>query len=79
MWITEATIGGGGVVEEVLRAFVSDPRRFFRIAESALAATDFDPVDRELTRLLELTATDTHTVDIDGTDHLAVVATVGRR
>ncbi len=58
VWITEATIGGGGVVEEILRTFAADPRRFFRIAESALAATDFEIVDRELTRLLALTATD---------------------
>jgi hypothetical protein len=58
IWITEATLGGGGVVEEVLRAYTTDPRRFFRIAESALAASDFEIVDRELTRLLALTAAD---------------------
>jgi hypothetical protein len=58
IWITEATIGGGGIVEEVLRAYAADPRRFFRIAESALAATDFEIVDRQLTRLLDLTAGD---------------------
>lgn len=58
VWITEATIGGGGVVEEIFRAFAADPRRFFRIAESALAATDFEIVDRELSRLLLFTATD---------------------
>lgn len=58
VWVTESTIGGGGIVEEVLRAFVADPRRFFRIAESALGPTDFEIVDRELTRLLDLTATD---------------------
>ena len=58
VWVTESTIGGGGIIEEVLRSYVADPRRFFRIAESALAPTDFEIVDRELTRLLELTATD---------------------
>ena len=58
VWVTESTIGGGGIVEEVLRSFVSDPRRFFRIAESALSATDFEIVDRELTRLLELSKSD---------------------
>jgi hypothetical protein len=58
VWITEATIGGGGVIEQILQAFTGDPRRFFRIAESALAATDFEIVDRELTRLLALTTTD---------------------
>jgi hypothetical protein len=59
VWITEASVGGGGVVEEILRVFADDPRRFFRIAESALAATDAEVVGRELTRLLTLTATDT--------------------
>jgi hypothetical protein len=58
VWITESTIGGGGVVEEVLRAFASDPRRFFRTAESALAATDFEIIDREITRILGATASD---------------------
>jgi hypothetical protein len=52
IWISEAMMGGGGVVEEVLRAYASDPRRFFRLADSALAITDFELVDRELTRLL---------------------------
>ena len=31
IWITETTIGGGGVVEEVLRAYAADPRHFFRL------------------------------------------------
>ena len=58
LWVTESTIGGGGIIEEVLRSYVADPRRFFRIAESALAPTDFEIVDRELTRLLDLTIID---------------------
>lgn len=58
VWVTESTIGGGGIVEEILRSFVADPRRFFRIAESALSPTDFEVVDHELTRVLELTASD---------------------
>jgi len=62
VWVTESTIGGGGIVEEVLRSFVADPRRFFRIAESALAPTDFEVVDRELTRLLELSASDAEVI-----------------
>ena len=58
VWISEATIGGGGVVEELLRTYVADPRRFFRIAESALAPSDFELVDLELTRLLHLSDSD---------------------
>jgi hypothetical protein len=52
IWISEAMMGGGGVVEEVLRAFAADPRRFFRLADSALSISDFELVDRELTRFL---------------------------
>jgi hypothetical protein len=56
IWITETTTGGGGIVEEVLRVYAGDPRRFFRLAESALDGTDFELVDRELTRLVEYAA-----------------------
>jgi len=62
VWVTESTIGGGGIVEEVLRSFVADPRRFFRIAESTLSPTDFEVIDRELTRLLELIVTDAEVI-----------------
>ncbi len=58
VWITESSVGGGGVVEEILRVYADDPRRFFRIAESALAATDFEIVARELARILSLTGSD---------------------
>jgi hypothetical protein len=58
VWVTEPTGGGNGVVEEVLRVFVADPRRFFRLAEAALGPSDFELVDRELTRLLRWTQED---------------------
>jgi hypothetical protein len=86
VWITESTIGGGGVVEELLRTFTADPRRFFRIATSALAATDFEIVDRELTRLLEFTDSDSEVQGAlnavrSATDHasLSAAATQLRR
>ncbi len=58
IWITEAMLGGGGVVEEILRQFAADPRRFFRLAESALAPSDYELIDRELTCVLERSAAD---------------------
>ncbi|MDQ3802286.1 MAG: DEAD/DEAH box helicase [Acidobacteriota bacterium] len=58
IWITESTLGGGGVIEEIIRRYNSDPRHFFRLAEGALQASDFEIVDVELTRLLELQASD---------------------
>ncbi|MDI9641479.1 hypothetical protein QM565_37975 [Geitlerinema splendidum] len=57
IWITESTIGGGGVIEEILRRYAADPANFFRLASSALEPSDFEIVDSELTRLLELTET----------------------
>lgn len=58
IWITESTIGGGGVIEEIVRSYNVDPRRFFRLATSALEASDFEIVDAELTRILELQVSD---------------------
>lgn len=54
IWITESTSGGGGVIEEILRKYADDPRHFFRLVDSVLEPNDFDLVDTELTRLLEL-------------------------
>ena len=53
IWITETTLGGGGVVDEILRRVAHDPRRFLRLVESALGPSDFELVDSELVRILE--------------------------
>ncbi|HKR14512.1 MAG TPA: hypothetical protein VJT15_20770, partial [Pyrinomonadaceae bacterium] len=62
IWITESTLGGGGVIEEILRSYASDPRGFFQLAETALEPSDFEIVDSEITRLLELTRVDTSVI-----------------
>jgi hypothetical protein len=54
IWITEVAIGGGGVVEEIARRYIEDPRRFFRLVESALGPSDREVTDAELTRILSL-------------------------
>jgi hypothetical protein len=58
IWITEATLGGGGLVEALLRQYAEDPRRFFLLARSALGPSDFEIVDAEMTRLLESLSVD---------------------
>jgi hypothetical protein len=58
IWITEMTLGGAGVLEEVVRRQAQDPRRFFRLVESALAPSDYELVDAELTRVLEMIPVD---------------------
>lgn len=52
VWITENTIGGAGVIEKVVKTYVDDPRRFWRLVWAALRQGDFEIVDRELRRLL---------------------------
>jgi hypothetical protein len=47
------------VIEEVQRRLASDPRRFLRLVDRALAPGDFELVDRELPRILERAVADT--------------------
>ncbi|MCY6493405.1 protein DpdJ [Leptolyngbya sp. GGD] len=61
IWLTEASPGGSGVIEEILQRYAADPLGFFRLVESALEPSDFEIVDSELTKLLELTATESST------------------
>lgn len=63
IWLTEASPGGSGVIEEILQQYATDPAGFFRLVESALEPSDFEIIDSELTKLLELTATDSLVID----------------
>jgi hypothetical protein len=54
LWITESTIGGGGIVEAFLTRYGEDPRRFFDLVENALRPSDYEIVDQQLTMLLDL-------------------------
>jgi len=58
LWLTEATIGGGGFVEEFLTRYAEDPRRFFRLLDDALAPSDLELVGADLERLLEFATFD---------------------
>jgi hypothetical protein len=52
VWISETNPGGGGVLQRAFAGYADDPRRFFRLVESALGPTDYELVDAELTRVL---------------------------
>ncbi|HET8658047.1 MAG TPA: protein DpdJ [Micromonosporaceae bacterium] len=52
VWLTETTVGGAGVIEQVVRTYVADPRRFWRLVWALLRPADFEIVDAELRRLL---------------------------
>lgn len=54
IWVTETMGGGSGIVEELLRQYQADPKRFYRLVESALAPSDLELVDSELQKCLHL-------------------------
>jgi hypothetical protein len=58
IWLSEPSIGGGGIIEEFARRYSDDPRRFFRLVVSALAPSDFEIVDAELMRAISLALND---------------------
>lgn len=66
IWISESVVGGGGLVEELLLRYAEDPRRFFRLVENALGPSDFELVDSELTRYLDLVADDEQLAEAAG-------------
>jgi hypothetical protein len=53
VWITEKTVGGGGIVEAFLIRYGEDPRRFFDLVENALRPSDYEIADQQLTLLLD--------------------------
>lgn len=57
VWITEATTGGVGALEQIARQVVENPRDFFAALDAALAPTDYELVSVGLLRFLELVET----------------------
>lgn len=58
IWITEGTVGGGGVIEKALERYNEDPRRFFELVEGALEPSEFEVADQQLTLLLRWASDD---------------------
>jgi hypothetical protein len=63
IWLTESVLGGAGHIEALLREYVTDPRRFFYLVERALAPSDLEMVDVELTRFVDLLEEDSQLRD----------------
>jgi hypothetical protein len=79
IWLTENTLGGGGVVEALHDAYTRDPRRFFDLLDAALAPTDFEDVHDELVLLLRWLEEESHRGDTIRDAFAAVRAAQGHR
>lgn len=55
IWISETTIGGGGILDALMSRYGEDPRRFFELVESALQPTEHEIADEQLTLFLRWT------------------------
>ena len=54
VWLTESTIGGGGIVEEFTRRYAENPRHFLRLLDSKLAPSDLENASEDLHRILSV-------------------------
>jgi len=56
IWISETAPGGNGQIEEALRQYAEDPRRFYNLMTASLRDNDFALSDYQLQRFLSLVA-----------------------
>lgn len=54
IWISERGPGGSGHIEEFMRNYADDPRGFFGMIRAALEMSEFELIDHQLRRLLDL-------------------------
>jgi hypothetical protein len=59
IWVTENSPGGNGQVEQFMRAYAEDPRRFYSMVRAALEMGEHEIVDDQLGRLLNALCTPT--------------------
>ncbi|MBP9806661.1 MAG: hypothetical protein KBE22_17435, partial [Candidatus Accumulibacter sp.] len=52
VWITERNPGGSGLIEEFMRHYAEDPRRFFSMVRASLEMGEFELIDHQLGKLL---------------------------
>ncbi|RJQ27563.1 DEAD/DEAH box helicase [Candidatus Parcubacteria bacterium] len=54
IWITEKCPGGSGLIEEFMRNYAEDPRRFFSMVRATMEMGEFELIDYQLVNLLKL-------------------------
>jgi hypothetical protein len=58
IWITEITVGGAGMIEQLLDRYSEDPRRFYDLVQAALGPNDFEIIDHEFKKIVALASKD---------------------
>ena len=58
VWFTEKNPGGNGLVEEFMRRYAEDPRRFFSTVRANLHMGEFELIEYQLCKVLTILAND---------------------
>ncbi|MFI7578003.1 protein DpdJ [Micromonospora sp. NPDC049497] len=53
IWLTETSLGGVGIIEQLVRYYAENPRRFWGLVDSALGPSDHDYVHSTVVQLLD--------------------------
>ena len=56
-WFSERSPGGNGLVEELMRRYAEDPRRFFATVRANLEMAEFELIDHQLRQVVTMLAT----------------------
>lgn len=55
-WFTERSPGGNGLIEEFMRRYAEDPRRFFATVRANLSMGEFELIDHQLKQMVAVLA-----------------------
>lgn len=58
VWLTERNPGGNGLIEEFMRRYAEDPRRFFSTVRSNLGMSEFELIEHQLGKIVTVLAED---------------------
>ena len=58
VWLSEMAPGGNGHIEQIHRVLVDDPKRFVRLLDGVLEESEYERLDRDVRRFVELESTD---------------------
>ncbi|EPF7511696.1 protein DpdJ [Klebsiella variicola] len=53
IWLSETTVGGGGIIERIQHIYREDPRRFFELLDFNLRPGDYETMDNNVWHLLQ--------------------------
>ncbi|ATM88536.1 ATP-dependent helicase [Yersinia thracica] len=53
IWLSETTVGGGGILEKIQQIYREDPRCFFELLDFNLSSGDYETMDNNVWHLLQ--------------------------